>query len=293
MNPTGMRGMNMCVGFGRHMRDALRPRIRAQCGNRSSASRLSLQPLAPSTVGGGVDWVAYSGSGTLIGSSTGSFPSIYGLTSEKDSLEGSNYYTLQINSQTFPTNTAYTGNKPATGWEQFVFTNDGTNIGWIYIQYWLIGYSAPCPSTGPPDGTSWTYYAGSSNSAAGCYANSAATAVSAEAASNLGNLILTGYANFNSNGEDILCISGTCSSVSTTDQVLDLAQHWLYSEFNIFGWGSGSTANFNSGTTIEVSNSLEDQSGNVIVPSCMKTGYTAETNNLNLGVLAFRTAVAK
>ena len=118
-----------------------------------------------------------------------------------------------------------------------------------------------------------------------CYANSPGAVTPSEAASNLANLILKGYANFgSSNDEDVLCISGgNCYTVAITDQVVNLYQHWKDAEFNVFGYGNGSQANFNSGTSITVLNSLNDQNGNLIVPSCVVTGYTGETNNLNLG----------
>ena len=240
-----------------------------------------LKPMPPSAVGNGVDDVAYSSSGTPIASSTGSFQSIGGLTIETDSQEGSNYYSLQINSQFFSTNTPYTSNKAATGWEQFVFENDPSyGFGYIYIQYWLIDYGSTygsCPNLGPPDGTSWMAYSGS------CYANSVDTSTPLESASNLSNLILEGDANLNSNDENLLCVTGgSCYAISPPADVLDLYQHWLYSEFNVFGFCCGSRANFNAGTTITVTNTLEDSSGNAIAPSCVETGYTGETNNLNL-----------
>lgn len=245
---------------------------------------------SPSTVGGGYDEVAYSGSATLIGTSTGSFPNVVGLSSETDSdgstycgsPNGANCYSLQDNSNLFSTSTAYTGSRSATGWEQFVVSNTPFG-GYIFIQYWLIGYNPPCPSTGPPSGSSWIYYAGSSNTAAGCYANSSGMPVPYEAASSLGNAVLKGYANSNSNDGINFCISGSCYSISTTDQVLNLYEYWRYSEFNIFGYCCGSQANFNSGTSITVTNTLTDQSANAITPSCVVKGYTAETNNLNLG----------
>jgi hypothetical protein len=108
--------------------------------------------------------------------------------------------------------------------------------------------------------------------------------VPTQTASNLANLILKGYANLASKDEDVFCITGgNCYTMAITDQVVNLYQYWQDAEFNVFGLGSGSQANFNSGTTITVANTLKDQSGNVIVPSCANTGYTGETNNLNLG----------
>jgi hypothetical protein len=273
------------------------PSTRWQASPCVTAPLVPLLSSLPSTVGYGVDEVARS-SGTSIGSSFGSFQSITGLTSETDvcvapflSLcgngQGTNRYTLQDNTNTFTTSTTYTGGKSATGWEQFVYTNyvtcQGTLCsgcllsGCILIQYWLLGYGSSCPSTGPPGGSSWIESSGS------CYANSPAYGVPSEAASNLANLVLKGYANFGSNDEVVFCISGgSCYAVAITYQVLNLYQHWLDAEFNVVGWGNGSQADFNSGTSITVVNTLKDQGGNVIVPSCVNTGTTGETNNLNL-----------
>ena len=253
-----------------------------------------LVPLQPSpaavggagsaTVGNGVDEVAHAPSGKLIGSSIGSYQ-VSGLTSETDSMFGANNYGLQINSQTFTTSTTYTGGKSTTGWEQFVWINypAANSAGFGYIQYWLLGYQSSygsCPSTGPPGGSSWAEYSGD------CYANSPGFETPLEAPTNLASLSLEGFSSYNGavNDVDMLCVSGgSCYSVSITEQVVNLYQNWQYSEFNVFGVGDGSQANFNSGTTITVTNTLKDQSANVIVPSCVNSGYTGETNNLNLG----------
>jgi hypothetical protein len=197
-------------------------------------------------------------------------------------VNGTNYYGLQDNTNFFTTTTTYTGGESTTGWEQFVFVNaPGDGTGYLFIQYWLIGYEnhyGACPTTGPPEGTSWMTYNGD------CFANGPSIDVPLQAATNLGNLMLKGYANFNSDDQDMFCIyGGSCYDVATTDQILNLYQYWQDAEFNVFGFCCGDKANFNTGTSITVANSLEDQSGNVIVPSCVITGYTGETNNLYLG----------
>ena len=256
-----------------------------------TAPLIPLRP-SPATVGGassavvgnGNDEVAYSPSGKLIGSSIGSFQ-ISGLTTETDSLYGTNNYGLQVNSQTFTTSTTYTGGKSTTGWEQFVWINwpYANSVGYGYIQYWLLGYHSAygsCPNTGPPSGSPWMASSGD------CYANSQGFATPLEVPTNLASLSLEGFSNYNGAGVDVdmFCVSGGgCYSVSITDQVVNLYQNWQYSEFNVFGVGSASEAKFNAGTSITVLNSLKDQNGNVITPSCVNTGYTGETNNLNLG----------
>ncbi len=268
-----------------------------------SAHAPPLQP-SPATVGGassagvgnGIDEVAQS-SGTKIGSSIGTFATT-GLTSETDVCvgpppfctsggEGTNAYSLQINSQFFTTSTTYTGSKSTTGWEQFVFYNSPSvnvecNCGVVYIQYWLILYHSSygtCPSTGPPGGSGWM------QSGSDCYANSPLLGTPLEAATNLASLTLEGFSDYGSSGNDVnmLCVSGgSCYSVTVTEQVLNLNLNWFDSEFNVFGASDGSQAQFNSGAGITVTNTLKDQSAHVIVPSCVNTGYTGETNNLDL-----------
>ena len=254
-----------------------------KCGTAPSIPLLPSRTLA---VGGGgtADYVATSAS-TLIGSSSGSFQ-ISGLTSETNTggtgvPQGTDYYSLQIDTNTFTTSTTYTGGKSTPAWEQFAFTNDPVSGGSLFIQYWLVGYYhtyGSCPST------SWTPYEGFS-----CYESTTAGTVPSETASNLSNLIMKGYANFGPGGNDesVLCITGgSCYAAVITGQYLNLYKYWTGAEFNVFGYGSGSQANFNPGTSITVTNTLTDQSvggGNVIVPSCRSISYTAETNNLDLG----------
>ena len=266
----------------------------SQCG---TAPLLPLLPSPPSTVGDGNDEVAHS-SGPLIGSAVGSFPSVSGLTSETDVCVypcgppdvgyGANYFGLQVNTQFFTgVSTPYTNYQKTEGWEQFVFINDPTGAqggSWIFIQYWLLGYqrtygSCPPPSASPPGGA-WLQYQGN------CYANGNSQQVSSETASNLAYLSLEGYAkDSNSNDGAIFCDAsvGYCWNAVTTYQVVNLYQYWTDAEFNVFGYCCGSQAQFNPGTSITVLNTLKDQSGNVIVPSCVNAGYTGETNNLNLG----------
>ena len=244
-------------------------------------------PTVPVNVGDGYsDKTAQAPSGKIIGNSIGLFQSISGLTSESDSVRGTNYYSLQVNSQRFTTSTTYTGGKSATGWEQFLFLNNpGSSYSSVYIEYFLIGYYTTyhtCPTTGPPGGTKWMQ-----DSSGDCYATSAgASSVPHESASSIYELSLGGFANSGQSGNDevLLCVfGGSCYSVSLTEHVLDLYKSWQDSEFNVFGYCCNSQANFNSGTSWTLWNSLEDQNYNVIVPSCVSTSYTGETNNLNLG----------
>jgi hypothetical protein len=231
-------------------------------------------PLAPAAVGDGYDYSAYSGA--PITSSAGSFESITGFVSENDSSEGPNSYTLQDNSNFFLADTAYTGLKQTRAWEQFVFQNSpALGGGYVFISYWLLGYYTEyghCPTTIIPGGDGWSVSSGD------CYADGPGTLTPLVLASDLGSVTLTGFADANSNDEAYLCITGgSCYGVGGTAQVLDLYQEWNYAEFNFFGYGDYSTAKFNVGTTITVSNILN------VAATCESDGFTGEKNNLYLG----------
>jgi len=243
--------------------------------------------LASQLVGNGFDDVA-SETSTTVGQSVGTFPVISGMTGETGGLGcfggsfTSNCYSLQLNSNVFVgTSSYFTGSTIA--WEQFVYSN---SFQQLYIQYWLINYiggsRTSCPTTPPPGGSGWFLYSPD------CYANSPVMIVPGGKipATNLGKVTLTGYANSaGSPGNDIvqLCMTGgSCYSVTLTDGIVNLYQHWTQSEFNVFGDGSGSEANFNLGTSIGVSTALLTESGSGISSSCANNGTTGETNNLFL-----------
>jgi len=256
-------------------------------------------PLVPLTVGNLNDWVAYIAGAEIIGRSKGSFKSVTGLKSETDVCvgpppfctkggQGTNGYSLQVNSQTFATETPYTNGEPllcispsnVCAWQQFDFENSPKGFTGIFIQYWLLNYHSwygDCPSTGPPGGSAWKVNGGD------CYADSYALVVPSQPASKLVKLSLAGYAKDSAGHDKVeLCVSGgDCYWVVTTPKVLNLYEYWYLSEFNVFGWGNGSQAQFNSGTKITVVNTLT--LNGKLEPLCSNMGQTGETNNLNLG----------
>ena len=233
----------------------------------------------------GGDYVA-SVSGTTIGDASGHFSTMSGFSKEVDNFEGSNYFSLQINSQFFSCNTVYTASKSATCWEQFVFQNyPGSNLGEYYIEYALAGYystygSCPPLTDRPPGGSSWTNAPGTGD----CYANTAVQQVSLQQASNLVNLAMGGAANLQSNGYDevLFCVSTTCNTYSETDGVLNLYQSWTHAEWNVLGVGGGSEANFNPGVSVSATTNLYNPSNSRLNPTCssVSPSYTGESNNL-------------
>ena len=258
----------------------------------SGGSDCTTPPSVPLTVGNAVDYQAYVGSNTaFIDEAQGYVSPMTGFTSESDSVQGANYYSIQDNSNLF--SATYNG-QGVTAWEQFVFVNDpgaSPPAGYVFIQYWLIDYLFPytlnlaCPST-------HTYLTAWTSSGFDCWANSAQSFTTPlENPSSLGNYQFKGYANDNGNDESVFCDLTICYATAVAFNVFNLLAGWHYSEWNVFGAGGDSGACFNAS-----GNPCPKPSGSPsltvyqylyglgsIVASCASGGTTGETNNLNLG----------
>ena len=214
------------------------------------------------TVGNGLDYAAEVAG--VMNSATGSFPSVTGVTRERDRL-AQNVYSLQLNSN-FMSTAACDGVRGCLSWEQFVYSSSSRSA---FMQYWLINYGSTCPSGG------WISYSGS------CYKNSAAVSVPKIAITQLANLKLAASAVANGNDTLVFTTATDAYSTSGKDSVVYLATDWNQSEFNIVGDGGGSRAVFNTGSSITVKVTVNDGTGNA--PSCAsRAGTTGETNNLTL-----------
>jgi hypothetical protein len=237
----------------------------------------------PTVGAGGSDWTAVSAS--TITESEGSFLSTNGVTSESDATYGANQFSLQLNTNFFQNTTTQAlcagGTTPSLceGWVQFVFQQFPPPYcaGCGAIWYFLYQYgSATCPSGWTPDGFG------------DCYRNSGLVSTSAVTIANLGQMTVTGQA---SGGTDTAIIydgSGTLN-LTNSDSLLDLEASWNTSEFNVFGSGGGSEANFNTNSTIDVETAITD--GTTNAPSCSNQSFTAESNNLNLADVTGSTAL--
>jgi hypothetical protein len=136
------------------------------------------------------------------------------------------------------------------------------------MQYWLIDYDSNCPS-------GWYSYSDD------CYTNSNASTVSTLTAAELASVNLTGSAA--SGGQDAVSLSvgsGSATSVTNSDNEVDLATYWNTAEWGVYGDGGGSEANFGSNTTLQAQTALTATSNSA--PSCVEEGFTGETNNLKL-----------
>lgn len=230
--------------------------------------------VRPLTVGNGTEFSAQAASGYIL-QAEGSFDSVTGVTSEIMDLNGKlspDVFSLQLNTEDVSTS-ACNGVSGCTGWQQFIFSNSGCGdpAACIYIQTWLFGLPS-CPNSdwsGPAD--------------QGCMINSTMAASFASIPLDaLATVKLRGAVAGVDGPDDLitLTVGTTMYSAPGDNRLPDLGQHWQIAEFNIFGNGDYSVANFNTGSTLVVRIAVD--SGTISAPSCYPNGFTGETNNLTL-----------
>lgn len=231
------------------------------------------------TTGDGKDYVLLAPG--LISKTIGSFPSVVGVTSESSvgvpafgdgGILGANEYSLQINTNDNATTSACShGVSGCKVWQQFIYATDYETRGSaaVFMQYWLLGYGASCPSGYHSSGTD-------------CYTNSSYVAAPDVPITGLGSLKITGGAIAGGNDSVTFADGATAYSVSAADSVLQIGTVWKESEFNVVGDAGGSEAVFNAGATLTVNASA--QFGSTSAPTCASNaGTTGESNNLPLG----------
>ena len=217
------------------------------------------------TVGNGADFAAESAS--LISQTVGTFPTVTGVTSEKDG-RSANTYSIQLNSNFMSGTAACNKVSGCLSWSQFVYSSSEKSA---FMQYWLIGIGK-CPSGG-----SWINAGGGD-----CYKNSAAVSVPKIAITGLANLKMSGTAVKGGNDSLVFTNGTEAYTTSGKDTVTDLATAWDASEFNVIGDGGGSEAAFNTGASVTVKIAVTNGSTAALVCGA-DDGTTGETNNLNLG----------
>jgi hypothetical protein len=233
----------------------------------------STLPGAPDKVGDGHDYSAVVSG--LISSATGTFADVSPKITEKGTIGGTgsrlaNEFTLQLNTQFFSGSPACAGAASPSScqaWQQFVYETD---VNQVFMQYWLIDYSASCPS-------GWFTYSND------CYTNSASATFSGGhlTAKKLASVSLTASAT--AGGEDSVSMSvgsGQATIASAKDTKVDLSKFWDTTEWGVFGDGGGSEAYFGTDTTLEAVTALTATSSGA--PTCKVEGFTGETNNLTL-----------
>jgi hypothetical protein len=215
----------------------------------------------PQTVGNGTDYSAQTPG--LLSGAYGQFENVSGVTGES-SGGSANTFSLQVNSSFF-VGPACPG--PCQSWQQFVYSNSSG----LFMQYWLINHGPGCPAnwfTFPPH----------------CYRNSsgsaAVPAIVINGPASLQQLRLTGTAVAGGTDTATLTVGGSAYATSENDNFVTLSQGWTTAEFNIFGDGNGSSADFNAGSGMNVRTAVN--TGSITAPNCVLQGFTGETNNLTL-----------
>ena len=196
----------------------------------------------PNNVGAGTD---YFTSVSGLTSATGSFDSVTGVTNEYGSKGNDlttvypNVYALQLNSNIFAAPPACSGSSNCSGWEQFIYSQSqcGTQAC-IFIEYWLLNHTSPCPATG-----GWNFYAGTPTTTPGCYLNTAFAYFPVQTLSAMSGLRLTGEV---SGGTDTVTVSVANGDVytNTNPSIADLGTGWSGAEFNLVGDCCASEAYF-------------------------------------------------
>lgn len=183
-----------------------------------------------------------------------------------------NAFSLQLNTQHFTT-PACQGVTNCLGWQQFVFSQDQCSGPCVFIQYWLLGFGA-CPKESPFPPTPWT------QSGNNCFISSYSQTAPAVPAGQLQGTTLTGIAASDKDTVVLTTANGTAMATSA-ESVLNLAQGWNAVEWNIFGDCCDFQAIFSAGSTLVLRTSV-NSGANIFPPTCVREGFTGETNNLFL-----------
>jgi len=193
-------------------------------------------------------------------------------------LQAANAFSLQLNSQPFPTSACQGRGDKCQGWQQFAFSQYQCDNGHpcVFIEYWLLEFGRPCPAL-------WTPSADN-----GCFIDSSSMPAPAVTAAQLQGTTLTGTAAGDGDTVVLTTAAGPAMAMNT-DSVLNLAQAWNTVEWNVFGDGCGFQANFpDPGSTLVVRTSVNSGTHidcNVQIcepPLCVQEGFTGETNTLFL-----------
>ena len=258
--------------------------VRIACGK--PLARNSAPQGAP-VFGTAANMVQAQGSVSAMGgtltTANGTISDVFGLTAEtvtggSPNAGRSNVYSLQMNTNSFrATQCASSTNASCNGFVQFVFDNNDTSstqtpTSYVSITYVLNNYGSSCPST------SWA------QNGATCYLQTAPTDLpSVVPLSGLSGLALQGG---NAGGNDFVTITltnGLAYTFTNTGSPIGLSA-WNQVQFNVFGdktvFGSaqGANAQFNPGSTMQVTTTLPAQPG--LSATCFQNSVTAETANL-------------
>ncbi|MEN3615963.1 VWD domain-containing protein [Plantactinospora sp. ZYX-F-223] len=237
----------------------------------------------PLSVGSYDHLVAESPTGS-ISRAEGTFEQVTGVASVRSPIELGgpdviNAYTLQLNTNYFTTPLCNPDSDSCQGWQQFIFANDGTS-GLLFIEYWLLNYASddttPCPAT-------WSTH--STLGGISCYKDTPAKSIPVNTLiKDMSKFALTGDISKADAEVTFTPDAGITLHEQKGPKILDVGSDWKQAEFNVFGYGNGTQATFNSGASTRVRTRIDY--GGTVEPNCVTAGFTAESNNLFLGDLA-------
>ncbi|MEV6693430.1 cellulose binding domain-containing protein [Micromonospora sp. NPDC051196] len=212
-----------------------------------------------------------------------------------------NSYTLQLNTNHLKVRECASSPTPALceGWKQFIFANTPQTVpneppSRLYIDYWLLAYN-PDASQGKPCPRDWTEIP--DDGEVHCWLRRERAAGPLPYVP-IGNIALPGFkleAQTQTIGADTVVDVVTfndgnqnAASTSSSDVLHVLPGEsrpdqagpgWTQVEFNVFGFGNGSTAVFNKEADFNLRTTIVD--GSPKAPECKQVGYSKERNNLN------------
>ena len=297
-------------------------RSASERGDRVKSARTPGSPFyGPWEVDG--SWVVQAAApGAHLWMVMGGFKNVTGVTEIVDTTnpaypghgQGAGFWTLQLNTNEFTGALACKGRPGCKGWQQFVYVNrapENPNKGLLIIEYWLLNYGAKkdsdCPLL-PPGGFQdlggldlwvkqrWSRYGED------CVMDTVHYDIARPATHfDLEDISLTagltgppvGRGDWDMAyiriGKRLHAHIKERPELLRRDKVLGLARpsasHWTDAEFNIFGLAGGTTAVFNSGSSM-------DTELTILLPVNLPTGMfqcsrgggtTGETNNLVFG----------
>ena len=239
------------------------------------------------TVGGGGNfWSVNTPAGHHLTKVTGSFENISGVKTITDNSikygNRVNYYTLQLNSNLFTddygsSGCAQSSNPHCKGWVQYVYYNQGNDPGEMTIWYILVDYNIDdktCPSRNASP--HWRQFDGS------CYLEAVTIPVPPTTVAQLGDMQLTGSVDLFKNVEHaVIRVGGILNRASVKDRYVWFNGMWTQAEFNVYGAGGGSRANFNANSSLDVKLVIDEYSGGTLTCDKHLHTTTGETNNLN------------
>ncbi|MEU5695569.1 VWD domain-containing protein [Actinosynnema sp. NPDC020468] len=150
-------------------------------------------------------------------------------------------------------------------WVEFGFANDGVN-GRLYVKYWVVS---------PPGGCvqGWTVWDGN------CYRKDLGPTIASMPFSSTTAERYRLTVDLSTAEDKVTFTNGTVSTEVKGARTFDARPAWDKAEFNVFGYGDGSTALFDTGTEFDVRTEYSYVS--LERPGCDSTSSSGEASNLS------------